>query len=362
MNYCKRCLLRDGIMQVTIDADGLCNYCSHYDRYFHPIVQSHDKIRFFMDRIDKLKGKYPYDALVGLSGGKDSTYVLYQLVKKYKLNVLAVTYDNSFLTDFALQNINTIVTKLQVEHRFYAPNPDIFRNFYTATMEKQANPCTACATGGYFLALKFCHENTIPFFFHGRTPYQMFNTLYDEMFMKIIEVNLQPHSFETIARTYRRILLQTREYIGALFNNRNDARNVLREFFLDPALLTDTFAPESLSYFLYHPYHEEEIKKEIARELGWTRPHGDEALSHHDCVIHDAAVYLARQVYGADLIETEIAVMLRMGDINLKEAETMKEKSVEKYDNLAASMQHLCKFCGISEATLAQVITKLREK
>lgn len=360
MNKCKRCLLHESVLQVTLDEDGICNYCRHYDSHFHPIVQSPDKIRLFIDRINAVKGKYPYDALVGLSGGKDSTYVLYQLVKKYKLNVLAVTYDNSFLTDFALHNIKNIVSKLQVGHRFYTPNPDVFRSFYAAATRQLANPCTACATGGYFLALKYCHENTIPFFIHGRTPYQMFNTLYDETFMKIIEVNLQPHSFETIAKTYGQILLQTREYIGALFNNTSDAQNVLREFFLDPALLTGAFAPESLSYFLYHPYHEEEIKQEIAQELGWTKPENDEPLSHHDCVIHDAAVYLARQIYGVDLIETEIAVMLRMGDITLQEAERMREKSGERYDNLTASLQHLCRFCGIDEAALAQVITKLR--
>jgi len=65
-------------------------------------------------RFEKYRGKHQYDAVVGLSGGKDSTYVLCQIVNKYKLKVAAVTYDNGFLTDFAKESIKNTVNKLGV--------------------------------------------------------------------------------------------------------------------------------------------------------------------------------------------------------------------------------------------------------
>lgn len=47
---------------------------------------------------NKIKGKQKYDAVIMYTGGKDSGYAAYYLSKKLGLKVLAVTWDNGFLT------------------------------------------------------------------------------------------------------------------------------------------------------------------------------------------------------------------------------------------------------------------------
>ncbi len=62
------------------------------------------------------RGKHEYDCLVPLSGGKDSTYTAYVLKRKYNLNLLALTMNIHLLSPQTLENIETIVRKLDIDH------------------------------------------------------------------------------------------------------------------------------------------------------------------------------------------------------------------------------------------------------
>ncbi|MFC1917255.1 hypothetical protein ACFLXH_01200 [Chloroflexota bacterium] len=180
MNRCRNCNLPEGKFNVMLNDKGLCNYCEYFAQNNQAILNFANREQLLTSRFEKVKGKYEYDAIAGLSGGKDSTYVLYQLVKKYNLNVLAVTFENGFLTDFGRENIENTVKKLGVDHLYYQPDWDIHRKFYKASVQKLGNPCIACAIGGYFLSIKGCYDRKVPFFVHGRTPFQMYRNFYKD--------------------------------------------------------------------------------------------------------------------------------------------------------------------------------------
>jgi len=59
--------------------------------------------------------KRGYDCIVGVSGGRDSTYALWKLVHDYGLKVLAVNYKNPFTSKQASENIKNAVKALGVE-------------------------------------------------------------------------------------------------------------------------------------------------------------------------------------------------------------------------------------------------------
>ncbi len=62
-------------------------------------------------------GKGAYDALVMLSGGKDSALLIHELQQRHpKLRLLAMTIDNSYMSPVALQNCARIVDTLNVDH------------------------------------------------------------------------------------------------------------------------------------------------------------------------------------------------------------------------------------------------------
>ncbi|MBU1097084.1 MAG: N-acetyl sugar amidotransferase [Bacteroidetes bacterium] len=77
-----------------------------------------------------------YDCLVGVSGGVDSSYLLYLLKVKYGLKPLAVNLDNGWSSDIAVKNIKKVTTKLNVDLETYVINyeemKDILRAYVRA--------------------------------------------------------------------------------------------------------------------------------------------------------------------------------------------------------------------------------------
>ena len=93
---CSRCILDTTDPDITFDQFGVCHYCHKYDY----TVKNHcshftpKKLEYLVNEIKKEGVGKPYDAIVGLSGGVDSTYALYLAVKKLGLRVLALHVDN----------------------------------------------------------------------------------------------------------------------------------------------------------------------------------------------------------------------------------------------------------------------------
>ena len=65
--------------------------------------------------LEKYRGAGKWDCLIPASGGRDSTFVLYQLVRKYDMNVLAYNYDNGFVEKQARVNLETAARALNVK-------------------------------------------------------------------------------------------------------------------------------------------------------------------------------------------------------------------------------------------------------
>lgn len=104
MQVCTKCILNDNYHGISFNSDGICSFCSK-DNSFKPLGEQH-----LINIFEKAKKKNPtYNALVPISGGKDSAYILHLAVNVYKLSVLTMTYDNGLLSDLAIENINTIV-------------------------------------------------------------------------------------------------------------------------------------------------------------------------------------------------------------------------------------------------------------
>ena len=94
---CVRCVNDKTVKGISFDKNGLCSHCTCYDRYRGRLSDYENLESLFQKKLCG-EGTYDYDAAVGFSGGKDSTYVLYKLVKEYKLKVKAYTLDNGFMS------------------------------------------------------------------------------------------------------------------------------------------------------------------------------------------------------------------------------------------------------------------------
>lgn len=116
---CRRCVMDTTAKEIEFDANGYCNFCTQFKERIadrRPISEEDNdlKLRGFIEAVKKDgKGK-PYDCIVGVSGGADSSYSLYY-AKKLGLRPLAVHMDNGWNSELAVNNIKNLVEILGVD-------------------------------------------------------------------------------------------------------------------------------------------------------------------------------------------------------------------------------------------------------
>ena len=111
LNRCTQCVLPETFPGIKFDEKGECNYCKTYEP-MNPLGE--EKFDEFLSKV-KGKGK-EYDILVPISGGRDSSYVLHQLVTKYKMKVMGITVDSGFTFEEGWRNLETQVKILNIPH------------------------------------------------------------------------------------------------------------------------------------------------------------------------------------------------------------------------------------------------------
>ncbi len=132
---CTRCVLDDKIPGISFNAEGLCSYCAAYD----PLVAEEryapaSRDRYLQELVERIKiagRNRPYDCLIGLSGGVDSSYALYA-AKQRGLRPLAVHVDNGWNSELAVKNIENLVRLLNVDLETHVIDWDEFKGLQLA--------------------------------------------------------------------------------------------------------------------------------------------------------------------------------------------------------------------------------------
>lgn len=117
---CSRCIMDTSDPHISFDDQGLCSHCQQYDATARPVVEmagTPEGNRALEATVDEIKaagrGK-EYDCVIGISGGVDSSYLAYQ-VKELGLRPLAIHCDTGWNSELAVNNIENIVKKLDID-------------------------------------------------------------------------------------------------------------------------------------------------------------------------------------------------------------------------------------------------------
>lgn len=160
---CSRCVYDDRVNGITFDEQGVCNYCKQVDSLIDQFgtgkPKGMDKLNALIGDIKKAgKGK-KYDCMIGVSGGTDSSYMLYWALEN-GLRPLAVHYDNTWNTAIATENIRKVTAALDIDlYTLVIDNKesdDIYKAFFKASVaEIEASTDLALAETLYRAASKF---------------------------------------------------------------------------------------------------------------------------------------------------------------------------------------------------------------
>lgn len=369
MNACRRCLATDATLNVVIGRDGSCTLCRAHDRIGPALGDYAARNPLLEQRFAAVAGRHCYDALVGLSGGKDSSHVALRLARRHGLRLLLCTYDNGYLTDTAVRNIERMVKALGQDHCFVGPGPELQSAIARASMRRFGIPCVGCTFPGILAVIKVAMDRGIPFIVHGRTPAQMFKELAPgsmDPFLPFLAGNFRARNVEANRRfmtaVVRRLSRRFRWFLDGEWDGQPEWRAEAERLYApDPArlaVLEDP--PEILGYYLYEPHDEVRIVAELEREVQWQRPADSRPMGHEDCRVHAAAVYLHTIKYGYPILQPELAAMVRMGAISRAGAAARLERETEAWECDRESMAALSSVSGLGPDELAGFAARSR--
>jgi len=176
---CRKCLLPEQVPDANLDSNRVCRPCREYA----PEDRAKAEKKRLANEVDlektlkECRNVGEYDCLLSFSGGKDSVYLLYKLVREYHLRVLAYTLDFD-LPSIAWDNINRTIKALDVDHFVYRPNVEFYRQLTRFLLKNQASG-GAVITVGYVWAplrdsyvLRLATDKQIPLVLLGYSPGQ----------------------------------------------------------------------------------------------------------------------------------------------------------------------------------------------
>lgn len=309
MKICSQCILPDTFPGISFNTEGVCSHCQRsLKKRVRPEEEKKAyRLKFFellkhVQRTAYLNGSArhgAYDILMAYSGGKDSTYTMSLLRNKYNLRVLAVSFDNGFISPAAITNIENVTNSLGIDHIYFKPRWDVLRKIFTTaaerelfskkTLERASTMCTSCIGIIKSLCLKMAIEQEIPMIGFGWSPGQA-----------PVESSIMKNNPSLVKMAQQAILKPLREIAGG---------EVDAYFLQEKHYAAAERFPYNVHPMAWEFYNEEMILNDIG-QYGWTAPKDTDSNSTN-CLLNAFANDIHLQRYKFHPYVWEVANMVR---------------------------------------------------
>lgn len=295
---CTRCIADNTIPAITFNSEGICSLCTFHDKLCQIYPEDKKAVENLKERISKIKkegkGK-KYDCIVGFSGGRDSTYLLYLAVKKWGLRPLAVHFNDGFDNPVAGENMLKSVRKLGVELR---------------TITSDFRECKDLK--------KVDLKSSTPLLNNG-TDIGIGAALYGVAYKEKVKTILYGQSFRTegirpIAWAYfdGDLLRSLHKKFGThplkKWKPQSPGYNLgLKEMLFYTLNGIKTFAP-----LYYYPYIRKEAEEILKNELGWVYP----GAHYYDDLYWSLITYVHRVKFNIDFRLIAYSALIRSGQMD----------------------------------------------
>jgi len=324
LKRCARCVMPETEGHIALDDNGTCSICNkhlnHQQPGSPPVHGGLAELRKKVQEVPVIEGSV-YNALVALSGGKDSTMALYVTVKELQLRPLAVFIDNGFCTEAMYSNVRNATDKLGVDLLIFAPQ--LIKNLFKHLLLSKSRVyyCRICnALIDYYLrAIALQHR--IPLLITGLTKGQEF-LKGTELFWiyRASDANLlraidgQPE-FKQVADMFASLALYFHKHFSSI---------------------------TQVSPFHYLAYEEKEILSVLTNELGYTLPSVSWPQGSTNCLFNFVSQSLTVDYFGYSQHEAEISALVRNGEMARERALEIIETPIsEKQMELALAKLNL---------------------
>ena len=300
VQICTRCIYDERVAQIEFDSAGVCNYCWQVENLKKEFgtgeAKGEQAFELILEEIKRRGKRKPYDCIVGVSGGTDSSYLLHAAVN-WGLRPLAVHYDNTWNSAIATMNIHRVTSALDIDLYTHVvankESDDIFRSFFLAGVpEIDASTDLGFAFLLRQVAAKFSINYILEghsFIEEGITP--LGKNYFDGKYIKEIhrrfgELKLKTYPLMTFSRFLRSIIFARVSFIRPLW---------------------------------YIKYSKIEAKKLLTERYGWQDYGGHHLENRMTAFFH--SIYLPRK-FSADMRNNVLSAQVRNGIISRSDAWT----------------------------------------
>lgn len=330
---CNRCIYDDQIPNITFDDGGICNYCATHDNLenLYPTGKlGEQKLKELFDKI-KAEGtgkSKKYDCIVGVSGGCDSSYLIYKAVEM-GLKPLAVHFDNTWNSPIATLNIQKVLKKLDVDLFTIVVNSKEYDDIYKAFMLAGVKDIEA------------------------PTDIALVTTMYKACSKYNISYILEGHSFRTEGISPLGWLYMDGKYIQSIhkqFGNlpMKTYPNLTLAKFLWYSIVTKV---QRIRPLYYLDYNKEKTKAFLQKEFGWEWYGGHHLENRFTAFYHS---YFLPKRFGIDCRILGNSALVRSHQLTKEEA-LANMKDNPSYDQEIVEL--VKKRLGFSDAEFETVMT-----
>ena len=353
MQKCTACNLPETYETIEFDENGVCNICRQKG-FKDEKIDWQKRGGMLAELIEKHRGKYEYDCIVPFSGGKDSTYTLWYLVKKFKVRPLVVQFNHGFMRDTLLENNQRTFKKLGVDVVSFTPNWKLVKRLMLEALVRKGDFCWHCHTGIFAYPMHVALQYQVPLIFWGE-PSSEYTAYYDYGDEEIECVD------ETRFNRYINLGITAEDMYGMIKDDYQCDPRELKPYTYPPLRELKRLKYQSVCLGSFIPWDVKANTKLIQDELGWRgdqvegMPWQEYPYEKIECSMQGMRDYIKYLKRGYSRVSQMVALDLR----NERISKEYGDKLVAEYEGKKPpSLQLFLDYLGISEDEFNQIVAK----
>jgi len=348
IKWCRLCVLPDTRPNLNFDKSGICSACLNHNKK-SKINWNNRKTTLDKILITIKKKKGPYDCLIPVSGGKDSTW---QTIKCLELGLkpLALTWKTPFRSKIGSQNLKNLID-LGVDHIDWTINPKLEKKIMLKALIDKGSTAILMHLAIFNIPRVVACKFKIPLIIWGE------NSAYEYSNEKNTDKNsdLDNRWLKKFSVTNNFKVNKTREN-----------ENRYSSFFLNDKSIKQKEISQVKSIFLGHFYKWDPVQiNKFAKKSGFRNANKPKTGYYNFADIDDECIinihhWLKWYKFGFTRVFDNLSLEIRNGRISRNKAIKILKKDKFKYPH--KEIKKFTQYCGITTKKFFMIAEKFRNK